>query len=509
MEIILIRPPTIESEKGILQYTSPPLGVAYLAAGLREAGYTTHVIDGLGEGLGQYHPIESIPDVVLHGLSYETIIEKIPETVGLIGISCMFSQEWLPTRDLINLLRAHFPETPIVVGGEHITAIPDYVMNDCPAIDYCVIGEGDETIIELAEIIAQDNLAELENVPGIVYCLDGELKHTVARKRIRQLEKLPRPAWDLIPIHAYHKSEIATGLNLGRTMPMLASRGCPYQCAFCSNPNMWGNLWQVRPAQEVVEEIKYYVDTYGVTNIELYDLTAIIRKEWIIELANLIVENGLDIIWQLPSGTRSEAIDAEVTQALYASGCRFIIYAPENGSDEILKKIKKRIKKDNMLKSMREAVKSGLNVKANIILGFPGEAMHHVLETYQFIAQIALVGISDLSVFTFSPYPGSELFDMLHKQGKFELNDRYFIDLTRYSNIGIATSYSEHFTNKQLRNLTFIGMGIFYTVSFGLRPWRFIRLLANKISGKSDTKLGASLNRLFRSEKKTEAAKTA
>ena len=121
-------------------------------------------------------------------------------------------------------------------------------------------------------------------------------------------------------------------------------------------PGHVGDAVAPRDPQDVFDEMRSYMEKYGTTNFDFYDLTAIVKRQWIVDFCRLIIDSGVTITWQLPSGTRSEAIDSEVTRLLYASGCRYVNYAPESGSEEILRLIKKQIDKKKMLESMRDAV---------------------------------------------------------------------------------------------------------------------------------------------------------
>lgn len=494
MVVVLIRPPTVTSQNAVGQDAAPPLGVAYLAASLRSADHSVHLVDALGEGLNNYQVIEEIPGALKHGLSDEEIIGRIPADADLIGISCMFSLEWVFTRTLVQRIRKAFPETPLIAGGEHITACPDFVLRDCPEINICVIGEGEETLVELAKVIEVG--VPWQTVSGIAFKSSTKIIRTSPRQRRRNLEAIPRPAWDLVPIEAYLSNGVMTGVDLGRSMPILASRGCPYECTFCSNPEMWGRLWIARAPEDVIDEIIFLKERYGVTNFDFYDLTAIIRKDWIVAFTDVLIQQQLDITWQLPSGTRSEAIDEEVTQRLYDSGCRYINYAPESGSEEILKRIKKKIDKNRMIDSMRSAVNNKLKVKANFILGFPDEDYREVFKTYAFIIRLAVIGIHDISVFPFSPYPGSVLFAELRKNGVVTLDDVFFYSLAQYTDPGITKSYSSNFSDQMLSFLTLWGMAVFYSVSFLLRPWRLIALIIRIAQKKPLTKLETSIMRV-------------
>jgi radical SAM superfamily enzyme YgiQ (UPF0313 family) len=496
-KVVLIRPATITTAEAVGEDAAPPLGIAYIAACLRKCGHTVSVVDGLGEALDRYTPIQGLATGIRHGLSDEEIVARIDPDAQVIGVSIMFSLEWPFARELVAKIRARFPAAFLVAGGEHITALPEYSLDNCPALDCCVLGEGEQTMVDLVEAVSAG--IDVREVNGLCLRADGGHLHTQSRRRLRELGTIPRPAWDLVPIAAYLDGEVMTGVNLGRSMPMLASRGCPYRCTFCSNPVMWGTLWRVRDPREVFDEMCDYMDDYGATNFDFYDLTAIVRRDWIVEFCKLIIASGRTFTWQLPSGTRSEAIDAEVTRLLYRSGCRYVNYAPESGSEEILERIKKRISKPKMLESMRWAVRNGINVKANFILGFPGERLHHVWDTYKFIMSMSLIGLQDVSVFPFSPYPGSELFEFVRKRGDVVLNEEYFLSLSQYTDPRYTKSYCENLSPLTLRLLCLIAMALFYAVSFLGRPSRFVHLVRNvffKKEGK--TKLESALVRVMK-----------
>ena len=112
---------------------------------------------------------------------------------------------------------------------------------------------------------------------------------TEKRTRIIKLDEIPKPAWDLVPLNKYLDLGLSLGVNRGRSMPMIASRGCPFQCTFCSSPYMWGTRWLARDPKLVADEIEEYIEKYNINNIDFYDLTAIVKKSWIIEFCNEII----------------------------------------------------------------------------------------------------------------------------------------------------------------------------------------------------------------------------
>ncbi|MBK9260922.1 MAG: B12-binding domain-containing radical SAM protein [Polyangiaceae bacterium] len=494
--VSLIRPPCAVGRLALTLNVTPPLSVACLAGSLTEAGFDVEVIDALGEGVHVMQPGYH-DNVLVNGLATNDIVDRIDPSTELVAISCMFSTDWPIVRDIIAAIDRKFPGIPILCGGEHPTAAPEHALRSAPALLACALGEGEETIVDAARAITTGK--SLVNVAGLVVRTRAGLVRTAARARIREVDAIPLPRWDLTPIETYLAGGHSFGVDRGRTMPIVATRGCPYQCTFCSSPRMWTTRYVTRKPSLVVDEIESYVRRYDVDNIDFYDLTAIIRKDWIVAFCEELMRRRIDITWQLPSGTRSEAIDGDVARLLYRSGCRNVSYAPESGSKRTLKAIKKKVNLDRMDASMRAAVTEGLNVKANILVGFPEETHDEILESLRFVAQMAVAGVHDVSIWTFSPYPGSELFDALVAQGKIgELDDEYFAALLSYSDLAGAVSWSSNVSSQALRVYRLLGLTLFYSVSFGMRPWRFVTLAANAVTGRYESRLEMSLANLGR-----------
>lgn len=280
---------------------------------------------------------------------------------------------------------------------------------------------------------------------------------------------------------------------------MLATCGCPYECTFCSNPLMWTTRWTARKTELVVEEMERYIQEYRATNFDFYDLTAIVQRDWIVDFCRLIIKRGHDITWQLPSGTRSEALDGEVTRLMYQAGCRNMSYAPESGSVAVLRRIKKKVKLDRLESSAKVAVRNSVNVKLNIIMGFPDEARREIWQTIRFLARMGAAGIHDASVSLFSPYPGSEIFnDLVESGGIGEMNDDFFLSLGTYKDFSMSTSYATKTSGFEINLYRMVGMATFYGVQYLVRPWRLVSLLSNLLRGKQESRLDKSLQDLAR-----------
>lgn len=475
--VTLIRPPAVFSRRAYVVPITPPLGAVYLAAALRQAGHCVQVIDSLGEGV-QHIGHTSRPNLKYQGLSLDAIVQRIDPATTLIGITSMFSQDWPHVEELARKIRQAFPHTPLIIGGEHATSTWQYILESCPAVTAVCRGEGEETICDLATWA--DHGGQLETIAGIAYRQNGQAAFTGPRARIKSVDEIMPPAWDLIPIKTYLDNHYSYGVNLGRTMPILATRGCPYQCTFCSSPEMWTTRYYMRSVDKVLDEIEHYLHHYQATNIDFYDLTAIIKKEWILHFCDEVLRRGLQFTWQLPSGTRSEALDAEVLPKLYAAGCRNLVYAPESGSERTLREIKKKIRLPRMLESMQAAKRAGLNLKCNLIIGFPKEHRGDVWRTLRFALQLAWLGVDDAPLYIFSPYPGTELYDYLRSTGSIsKMDNDYFESLVCLVDLTRSSRYCEHLSPSELNFYRIAGMAAFYSVSFLRRPWRLLRNIRN------------------------------
>ena len=419
--ITLIRPPATDVLRFATTSISPPIGLAYIAGALESKGYKVDIVDAVGEDPKQ--TTRSFKGFLV-GLRIDDIVARIHEDTEVIGISTIFTHEWPVVVMIIRAIRKRMPEVPIMVGGEHVTSMPEFCLNSSDA-DFMVLGEGEETCLELTDAVV--NGSSHKDIHGIAYRDGDSVVVNPRRQRNAKVDDIPRPSWHLFDIDNYKKHGLIGGIDTdGVTIPMLATRGCPYQCTYCSSPNMWTTRWVARTPMDVIEEMEHYMREFGASNFPFQDLTAIIQKDWIVEFCQLIVDRGLDITWQLPTGTRAEAIDKEVAELLKKSGMVTMAYAPESGSDEIRELIKKRIHKPKLLESMRAAVKHDLHVSCFFVLGFPQDTKQHFQDSLAFVRQLAETGAQDVAIAFYMALPGTELFRRLYNKGKIDFDRRYF-----------------------------------------------------------------------------------
>lgn len=487
MKLTLINAPQLVSLTNVLTCTAiPPLGLSYIAAAVRRGGHTVTAIDAVGDGLEIFNPWRR--ETQIRGLPFDEIVERIPKDTEVIGMGCMFSPQWPSTRELISKIRKRFPKIKIVLGGEHPSALPELVLNTSD-VDIVVKGEGEETVAELLATLSENR--PLDYVDGIL--VKGmDPKTFEPRKRIKEIDTIDWPAWDLFPVEKYIEYNQPHGAARGRSMPMLATRGCPYQCTFCSSPQMWTTRWYARNPAFVADEMEHYLKTYRAGDFQFEDLTAIIKKQWIIDFSKILVERGLQITWQLPSGTRSEAIDEEVMEWMKKAGARNLSYAPESGSKRILKAIKKQVRTDRLLQAARAAIRNKMILQVNIVIGFPEETFLDILRTYAFIIHCGLIGFSEIHVACFYPLPHTEQYANLQKKGRLPgdaiLDDQYFYTLFQGTDPKNPVSWNDRFSNRQMKNFIFIGYLLFFGSLFLARPWRLFRMLSNLLRRKSELK---------------------
>lgn len=484
--ITLLSPPGLKSFSGLQMHTpNPPLGLAYIAATLRAAGWPYTVIDGTGEAIDRVHPYPDRGDFLIQGLSLDQIVSRIPADSTVIAVSCMFSTLWPLSRLMAERVRKAFPKALMVLGGEHGTAVPEHVLHSSP-FDVVVLGEGEETILAL--LAAHADGRPWSDVKGIAFLDGGAMVSTGLSPRRRDIDAIPLPDWESFPIGAYIDRNQMNGVNLGRSMPILATRGCPYQCTFCSNPGMWTRRWIPRDPRLVVDEMALYMERYRVTNFNFQDLTAVVKRQWIVDFCNEVIRRRLAITWQMPSGTRAETFDDEVARLLHAAGCRVLAFAPESGSEEQLRAVKKQVDLNQLVQSVRAAIRHGLNLSCFFVLGFPGETKDSLRQSMALIRRLALLGVHDVSVTKFIPYPGSELFLQLQASGKIALDDAFFVSpMDFYSRD--APSYAKEISSRRLY-WTMIWMFVnFYVISFISHPWRTALILVKAVfQGREETR---------------------
>lgn len=501
---VLIRPPAIFSRFAYTSVVTPPLALAYLSANLRTNGHQVTAIDALGLALDQVHETDS-SEILYRGLSNKEIVNRIPRSAEWIGISAMFSQDWPHVRSIIQEIHKVYPEIPIIVGGEHATATSEFILETTPEVLAIAKGEGEETIVDFATFA--EGKSFLADVNGIIWRSEDTLIANSPRARKTDIDNLPWPAWDLFDLDKYFygaKNLDTMSIGAQRDLPIMATRGCPYCCSFCSSPNMWTTRYVMRSVEKVVDEIEFYKNKYGVKLIEFYDLTMTTNQRWILDFTRELQKRKLEIQWQMPNGTRSEILQSEVLTEMAKAGCTAIHYAPESGSQRTLNNIRKQANLIKLLDSMKIAERLGLDVKCNFILGFPKETRADIWSTIRFAMKVARLGVEDVNLFLYCPYPGSELFDYLKRNGKIkEMDSDYFASLTCLYDFKTSSNYCENVGPYELWFLRHLSHLLFYLTFYLSHPSRILVAFHSFFSNSPNSKFETRIFREIRNRLKS------
>jgi radical SAM superfamily enzyme YgiQ (UPF0313 family) len=491
--VVLIRTPTVLPVTSVTaQQGVPSLALAYLGAALKTAGHSVTYIDSVGERLGSRRPFGE-KGLLLAGLKIDEILEKIPADCDVIGISCLFSNDWIYARRILEVVHEARPYARMIVGGEHVTGDYQTILEVCPFVSCCVLGEGEETIVEVLDAFSGGT--DFSQVRGIAYRdPKGVVVKTEPRGRIVDVDQIAPPDWNSVPLVPYLDAGLGMAIQGVRSMPMLGSRGCPYRCTFCSAPKMWDAAWKPRrDIESILVEARHYKKTYGVDHLEFYDMSPSIDRRWLESFCDAV--GTLGVTWNFPSGMRSESLSRDLLVKMKASGCYKMTFPIETTAPHLIRALKKNTKPEKMLPLVKEAVRAGLITKANFILGMPNQRPRDILRDWWFLIRLALAGMHDVTCFAFVPYPGSELHDQLVKEGRIVKGPDYerFLAFNVYNNPMQMRSWSVHIKDRQLTYWSLGGMALFYLAQFISHPTRIPKLIRAVLRGEPVTMLELAL----------------
>ncbi|MDH5581863.1 MAG: B12-binding domain-containing radical SAM protein, partial [Bdellovibrionales bacterium] len=480
------RPPVCFSKASLVLNIAPPLGLAYIAGTLKSLNYRYNVIDSISMGFEEYgHTKEK--DIYYRGLSTKDIISRIPATTNLLFVSCMFANDWNHTREIVKEIKSIRNDLKIIAGGETVSALPDYILEDCPELDYICIGEGERFVANFCHRFFGD--LDVRETGGLAYRENGVVKVNGERKRIIEVDEIPWPDWESFNIENYLNNSISFGMDNGRVMPFNASRGCAYRCSFCSSPNMWGTRYIPRDPQDIIKELSYYKERYKVDSVEFHDLTLFMKKSWMNEFLKKMVAQKLNLSWTITIGTRVEGFTEENIKLLKMAGCTYLTFAPESGSNETLKYVEKRLKIERIYEKIKLVIDNQILTKINVIIGFPDETRVGIWKSLWMIIKCAYLGVNDISISIFYPYPGSKFFDELVAKDELKLNRSYFSSLYSNEYFKVKKHYCRNVGDLELTFYSFFALASFYALSYIFHPMKLFKFLKGIRQKKFETRL--------------------
>lgn len=390
MKITLVNPPyplSVHSHPAFI-----PLGIAYLGAMAQKTGHKVTVIDCQAEKLNYE--------------SFRDRIAQIPsDIVGVTATTLLYKS----AMKLITIAKQVQPQAFTVLGGSHGTFWDENALNEYPSLDIVVRGEGEQTFIELLDKLQTQS--RVNNVLGITYRNGDKMAHNADRPFLQDLDSLPFPAHDLLPLEKLkHNGKII--------FPLVSSRGCVYWCDFCSTVRMFGRGYRMRSPKNVVDEMEFVYDKYGVDQVTFYDDAFSVDRNRVVKICEELHTRKLNIKWDC--GTRVDMVDKELLKTMRGAGCFAVWLGVESGSEAILGAMNKKINLEQTRFAYKTAHEVGLMTIANTVLGFPGETEETAKATIRLIKEL---NPDDVGFYVATPYPGTPLYEQVKKSGWLRITD--------------------------------------------------------------------------------------
>jgi radical SAM superfamily enzyme YgiQ (UPF0313 family) len=439
MNALLVFPFSVIEWNNKFEEARIPLNITYLGAAARKAG---HHVDLLDLRVEQQKRSFSMPvslesdDVRL--LTTLMAAKIAGNDVGIVGINCLYSGLFPAVIHLAKAVKALNSKIKVVIGGIHPTIYAKEILLQYNGIvDYVVIGEGESSFVGLLNCLDSRESSSLDTLDGFGYVKDNQVMIHPKNTFIENLDELPFPAVDLLNIQDYFTDTSGwhnpKSIPIKTPVPILTSRSCPKMCNFCSMHFVHGRKIRYRSPANVVEEMKMYINEYGLHYFNITDDNLTINKKRLLELMNLIVKENLNIQFSTENGVYLNTIDEEVLDAMSGAGLARLHMAFETGSDYIRNQV---IGKNLSNKKIYEIKDILIKEKYNhiylygyFVIGLPEETEETLNDTYQLLTTFPL---DNYSLFYAVPFPGTRLFEQC-------LRDRLFIKEYFYDTTMLVT----------------------------------------------------------------------
>lgn len=389
MNIIFMNPlrDTI-SDKIQSSSTFPRVGLASIAAVLQE-NYNVKIIDPVIENYSLVELCET-----LKGLD--------PDVIGINA----YTEEIIDADIMCREIKRVLPNTYCIIGGPHISAIPERTMKEFNFFDFGIIGEGEKTCLELVEAIESNK--KFDCVKGIIFKNYNKIIRTEKRELIKDINELPYPAWNLFNLEKYRKFS-PTGEHIeGLELPVEGARGCPFDCIFCYRT--FGGSVRFKTAKRIVDEIESNLNFFGATKVHFVEGSFGINKRIAVETCDELIKRGLHrrITWE--TGGRVDLMnDVDLLKKMKEAGCTVIGYGVESGNEEILNKIGKKTNLRLIQETVKKTKEAGIKAGACFIIGLPYETEKTIKETINFASQLDAFN-PNFAILV--PFPGTRIADM-------------------------------------------------------------------------------------------------
>lgn len=394
--VFVVPPVTAEDRYGPMASAGnslPPHAFLYLGAVARAAGWTPIIVDG---------PADAIP----LGQCAAAILRHEPAVVGFTTTTMSIAKAATVAADIRRLA----PDVLLMVGGPHITALPDETLRRLPVFDLGCAGEGEDAL--RAVLAALETGGDPRDVPGLVVRADDGTVRTNPPGEQVDLTALPDLAWDLLEGFPGNYHAAATYLNKTPFSDLIVSRGCRYRCTFCDNQT-FGRSIRALPVDRILANIDRLVNEYGIKSLFFTDDSLMTLRDDFVQVCEGLVARNYDLEWSI--NARTSEVDAEILGLMRRAGCWQISYGVESGSWEILKRIKKAATPNMQARALQLTADAGIKSNAYIIIGFPGETHETLRETEEFLRRVP---IDTLRLTFFTPFPNTDITEDLVGNGE-------------------------------------------------------------------------------------------
>ena len=373
--------------------TIPGMGVLVLAAVARERGYRVQLIDAKQQGT-------SLEEVCHRIAGLRPDYLALSATTVSVGNAARIAQR----------VKAFVPDVITILGGAHVSAIPERTLEAFPSIDYGIVGEGEGPLLDLLDRLERG--VGVDTVAGLVYRREGRTHANPRAAYVEDLDALPLPAWDLLAdfphrfqpsLFSYPRTPVAT---------VITSRGCPFSCSFCDRSTS-GRKGRMHSAEYVVRLCRHLIGL-GVRHIIFVDDLFTIRQQRVVDLCHAFLDNRFDFTWSCNS--HPNLLDLDTLKLMKRAGCWQIAYGIESGSQRVLNVVKREVQIPKMRETLRLTREAGIRTKGYLMLGHATEGLDSLAETAEFLKTVEL----DLCQITkFTPYPGTASYPTIRQFGTF------------------------------------------------------------------------------------------
>ena len=390
MKVLFVIPPFLSKEKRFTHAPQvvPHLGIAYMSAFLKRKGHKIYFIDSIAEGL-------SISGLLIKVAGIN------PDIVGLTAPT----QQIFDAAAVANEVKSISSNIITIIGGYHASALPEQTLKEFSGFDYLVYGEGELTLTELLQAVSDDKKDSLKSVKGIAYREGDKIIVNPSRSYL-DVNTLPMPDFDAFNLSLY-KPFYTFQNRKDRELPVMTSRGCPYDCVFCFKSG--GQVVRSRDIKSVIEEIKRDIEVYRVTHLGFIDETFTLNMKRTEDLCDELIRSGINKQIQWGCETRANLVSESLLKKMKMAGCRFISYGIESGAQEILDRAVKKLKTDDIRNAVKWSKQAGIDVYTNYIIGLPYDTIDTINQTINFAIELDPTGLA-FAILT--PFPGTEVVSM-------------------------------------------------------------------------------------------------